>query len=222
MKRIAIVLLSAVALLGSRLPALATPSTIIFIPSTDLQAPKTMHFGLDAYYTFDNKAGTTNIVDTGVTWGFKRFEFGFDHIGGSDEPFLGNAKFQITPEKGKTPAFAIGAYNFGGRKNPLAGNLLYALGSKTFKFGRLQLGYQHAAKHRVSEDENMVLASWDKQFNPKWWGAVDFASGKSAFGALTPGVAYTFSQNTSVIFGYDFYNNSDFEDTITVQVDINF
>jgi hypothetical protein len=35
-------------------------------------------------------------------------------------------------------------------------------------------------------------------------------------------VAYTFAPNTSIIFGYDYYNNSALKDTITVQVDINF
>jgi hypothetical protein len=222
MRILTMAVLSVGVFLGSCIPALATPSTIIFIPSTDVQAPKTTHFGIDSYFTFNNSEGTTNIVDTGLTWGFKKFEIGVDHIGGQDDPFLVNAKFQITPEKGKMPAIAIGGYNFGGNKNALAGNLAYLLGSKTFKFGRLQLGYQHADKDRVGTDQDMVLASWDRQFNKKWWGAVDYASGDSAFGALSAGFAYSFAENTSVIFGYDFYNNSAFTDTITIQVDINF
>src|SRR5689334_20962202 len=99
MKNTPILVLSALLFAGSCLPALATPSTIIYIPSTDIQAPKTMHFGIDSYFTFDNQ-GTGNVTDTGLTWGFKRFEVGVDHIGGTNEPFLGNAKFLVTPEKG--------------------------------------------------------------------------------------------------------------------------
>jgi hypothetical protein len=68
----------------------------------------------------------------------------------------------------------------------------------------------------------MLLLAFERQLSKRWWGAVDYASGDSTFGAVSPGVAYTFSPNTSVILGYDFYNNSDFTDTITVQVDINF
>jgi hypothetical protein len=203
--------------------AWSTPSTIIFIPSTDVQAPKTWHFGLDSYFTFDG-TGTGNTVDTGLTYGLPgRLEVGFDHIGGTDDPFLGNLKWQAVPEKGNSPAIAIGGYNFGGKDNALAGNLFYALVSKTFgKSGRVHLGYQHGEENRVGEDNDMILAAWEKQLNPKWWVAVDYASGDSAFGALTPGFAYTFRENTSVLVGYDFYNDSDLDDTITVQVDINF
>src|SRR4029079_5456300 len=112
--------------------------------------------------------------------------------------------------------------NWGGHKNPLAGNLLYVLASMTLgKAGRGSIGYQHGQHSRVGRDEDMLLLPWEKQLTPKWWAAVDYASGKSAFGAVSPGVAYTFSQNTSVILGYDFYPG-DFKDTITVQVDINF
>jgi hypothetical protein len=122
------------------------------------------------------------------------------------------------------PAVAIGAYNWGGKANSLAGNLWYALVSKNFgKTGRFHVGYQHGQKSRIGgRDEDMFLFGYDKQFTEKWGGAVDFASGKSTFGAVSPGVACSFAQNTSVLFGYDFYNNGDLDDTITIQVDINF
>jgi hypothetical protein len=203
--------------------AWSTPSTLVFIPSTDVQAPKTWHFGLDTYFTFDAK-GTGNVVDTGITYGLPgRIEVGLDHIGGSDDPFLFNAKWQAIPEQGKSPAVSIGAYNYGFDDNPLAGNLLYALVSKTFgKTGRFHLGFQHGQSSRVGEDNDMLLLAWDKQIAPKWYAAIDYASGDSAFGALSPGVAYSFAQNTSVLFGYDFYNEDAFDDTFTIQVDINF
>jgi hypothetical protein len=205
--------------------AWSTPSTLIFIPSTDVQAPKTWHFGSDVYFTPD-RSSTGNITDVGLTYGLPgRFEIGFDFIGGTDEPLLGNAKWQLTPEKGNVPAVALGGYNLGGKSNSLAGNLLYALVSKTLgkTGGRVHLGYQHGEKNRIGgRGEDMLLAAYEKQINPKWWAAIDFASGKSTFGALTPGVAYAFSQNTSVLFGYDFYNNGDLDNTVTVQVDINF
>jgi hypothetical protein len=202
----------------------ATPSSIIFIPSTDVQAPDTNHLGFDGYFTFDNPDAAA-VTDLGYTRGFKgRFELGVDHIGSSEDPFLGNAKWQAIAPRGNTGlALALGAYNWGGSDNPLAGNLLYAIASKIFpQAGRFSIGFQHGQESRVGDDNDMLLLAWEKQLSPKWWAAVDFASGDSAFGAISPGVAYTFAPNTSVIFGYDFYNSGDLKDTITVQVDINF
>jgi hypothetical protein len=202
----------------------ATPSSIIFIPSVDVQAPDTNHLGFDGYFTFDNP-GTGALTDLGYTRGFKgRFELGIDHIGSQDDPILFNAKWQVLAPKEKKPfALSLGAYNWGAHKNVLAGNLLYVIGAYTLpKTGRISLGYQHADQDRVGDDNDMLMLAFERQLSAKWWAAIDYASGDSAFGALTPGVAYTFAPNTSVIFGYDFYNNNDFDDTITVQVDINF
>jgi hypothetical protein len=217
--------LAALSLLaGTTVATWATPSTVIFIPSTDVQAPDTNHLGLDTYFTFDDP-GTSPVTDLGYTRGFRgRFELGIDHIGSQDDPFLFNAKWQpLAPKEGNPVAVALGAYNWGGKDNALAGNLLYAIASYTFpKAGRVSIGYQHADEDRVGDDENMLMLAWEKQLNPKWWAAIDYASGDSAFGAISPGVAYTFAPNTSVIFGYDFYNNGAFDDTVTVQVDINF
>jgi hypothetical protein len=203
--------------------AWSTPSTLVFIPSTDVQQPKTWHFGLDTYFTFDRKA-TGNLVDTGLTYGLPgRIEVGLDHVGGTNDPLMGNIKWQPVAERENAPAIAIGARNLGGRENVLAGNLLYALVSKTFgRSGRFHLGFQHGEENRVGGDNDMFLVGWEKQLNPRWWAAVDYASGDSQFGAISPGVAYTFREHTSVMLGYQFYNNDDRDDTITVQVDINF
>jgi hypothetical protein len=217
--------LAAVSLLaGTAVATWATPSTIIFIPSTDVQAPDTNHLGLDGYYTFDDPS-TPAVVDLGYTRGFKgRFELGIDHIGSTKDPFLFNAKWQpLAPKEGNPVAVALGAYNWGGKDNFLAGNLLYALASYTIpKAGRFSIGYQHADEDRVGDDENMLLLAWEKQLNAKWWAAIDYASGDSGFGAISPGIAYTFSPNTSIILGYNFYNNSALDDTIEVNIDINF
>ncbi|MHB1458065.1 MAG: hypothetical protein ACYC0V_14240, partial [Armatimonadota bacterium] len=62
----------------------------------------------------------------------------------------------------------------------------------------------------------------DKSLNDKVWAAVDYQSGKSAFGALSAGVAYNFTKTTSLIVGYDWYNDSNLADTFTAQLDINF
>ena len=41
----------------------ATPSTLIWIPSTDIQADKTWHLGIDNY--FSPNAGTRSATDVG-------------------------------------------------------------------------------------------------------------------------------------------------------------
>lgn len=212
-------------LAGAAVATWATPSSIVLIPSTDVREPGQNHLDFDGYFTFDSPAASPVTV-LGYSRGFPgRFEAGVDHIGSSRDPFLLHAKWQaLAPREGRAPvAVAVGAYNWGGSDNPLAGNLLYGLASYTLpQAGRFSLGYQHGQKSRVGEDNNMLLLAWEKQLNPKWWAAIDYASGDSGFGAISPGVAYTFAPNTSVLFGYDFYNNGALKDTITVQVDINF
>src|ERR1043166_3571818 len=129
-------------LIGVTVSSWATPSSIIYIPSTDVQAPNTNHLGFDGYFSFDTPAAGT-ITDLGYTRGFNgRFELGIDHIGSQDDPILGHAKWQLLAPSAKRPAVAIGAYNWGGKKNILAGNLLYGLVSQTFgNAGRFSIGY---------------------------------------------------------------------------------
>ena len=202
----------------------ATPSSIVFIPSTDVRAPEQNHLDFDGYFTFDDP-GTGAVTVLGYTRGFQgRFELGIDHIGSTRDPFLFNGKWQaIAPQEGRPLALALGAWNWGSSDNPFAGNLLYAIASYTFpQSGRFSIGYQHADEDRVGNDNNMLLLAWEKQLSERWWAAIDYASGDSGFGAISPGIAYTFAPNTSVLFGYNFYNTGALDDTVTVQVDINF
>jgi hypothetical protein len=71
-----------------------------------------------------------------------------------------------------------------------------------------------------------VLLSWDRtisEVSDKLWAAVDYQGGDSALGALSFGLAWAFTPDTSVIFGYDVYNNDKIAgaNTCTVQLDIN-
>ena len=54
------------------------------------------------------------------------------------------------------------------------------------------------------------------------WLCVDYMSGDSSFGALSYGFSWKFAPNTSVIFAYVDQNDSAFQDSVTVQVDIDF
>ena len=111
--------------------ALATPSTQIWIPSTDIQAYKTFHLGIDNYFRSSgvSKAGMPtrdwNVMDIGPTVGILPFEklqaeVGFDYYAiandpNDNHPFSGHFKLG-TPEDSLfkySPAIAAGMYNVG-------------------------------------------------------------------------------------------------------------
>ncbi len=139
--------------------ALATPSTQIWIPSTDVQAYKTVHLGIDNYFRATGvpksppvagSARDANIYDIGLTFGVLPFEklqmeVGVDYLSNGNEPNDNHplsANFKIgTPEDSLfkySPALAAGMYNIG---STLSGanavlttsgmNIVYALAAKT-------------------------------------------------------------------------------------------
>jgi len=62
-----------------------------------------------------------------------------------------------------------------------------------------------------------------KEVSDKLWLAVDYQGGQSALGSTNLGFAWAFTEKTSVIFGYDIYNNRNVagKNSFTIQVDIN-
>ncbi len=135
--------------------AMATPSTQIWIPSTDIQPYKTFHLGIDNYFRASGvpKATTAsrdaNVMDIGPVVGVLPFEklqmeVGFDYLviandPNDNHPFSGNFKLG-TPEDSLfkfSPAIAVGMYNVGpsqGANAPAitAGqNIAYVLAAKT-------------------------------------------------------------------------------------------
>ena len=234
--------------------ASATPSTQIWIPSTDVQAYKTVHLNFDTYLrTSSNSDGsrTAPVVVIGPTVGVLPFpkiqaEVGFDLIsagGDADKhPLYGHFKLG-TPEESLfklSPAVAVGMYNIGtksgdARNGELATNqdIAYALVAKTIPvIGRLSAGYFAGNKKVLvdengSSDEKGVLLSWDRtmtEISDQLWLAVDYQGSDSALGAFSFGASWAFAKNVSVILGYDIYNEkrTGGENTVTLQVDINF
>ena len=114
--------------------AAATPSTQIWIPSTDVQAFATGHLGIDNYFRASGardappnpdqpKSRDTNTLDIGLTVGVLPFtkiqmEVGFDYLVNANDPndqhpWSGNIKL-ATPEDSIfkfSPALAVGLYN---------------------------------------------------------------------------------------------------------------
>ena len=241
--------------------SLATPSTQIWIPSTDVQPFNVWHLGLDNYFRASDNGRFTpgqrdpNVNDAGITVGVLPFEtvkaeIGADYlVNGTaydDDPFYFNAKLGI-PEAAlstNSPALAVGGFNFGTNSKKSSPtrtdqNVLYGVVAKTMpalgyvpSLGRFSAGY-YTGNGDVLLDKNGgkandgVLLSWDRtlsEISDKLWVAVDYMGGKNALSGVSFGVAWAFSKNVSVIFGYDMWNEPSLagSNTFTTQLDINF
>jgi len=227
----------AIGLIGSIGNSLATGSTQIWIPSTDIQGFKTVHLGIDNYIrTQTDSKGIygSGIYDMGVTTGISPFskvqaEIGIDYLNMGDNnlsnaknydlhPVYFNGKIALPEDtlfKG-APAIAVGAYNFGTKINLTNYNIVYALIAKTIPVvGRISAGYYSGNKALLVDENGKpantgLLLSWDRampEISDKLWLAVDYQGGQNYLGALNVGFSWAFSKNVSVIFGYDIYNN---------------
>lgn len=206
----------------------ATPSTQIWNPSTDIQAAKTWHFGIDNYFTKEGplEGGYAFPTDLGLEYGLlPGLEVGFDVFLPQTSPLVLNGKYGIA-ENGDLPAVAIGGFGFGTQTNVTDQNVLYAVAAKTLPIiGRLSAGY-FTGNEKVlvditgAKDNSGIILTWDKAITDKLWASVDYASSKSILGATFYGFSWAFSSNTSVLFAYGTYN-SGAKPTFTTQLDIN-
>jgi hypothetical protein len=161
--------------------AMATPSTQIWIPSTDVQGFGTFHLGIDNYFRASGvpKSAPTfassrdaNVMDIGPVVGISPFEklqaeIGFDYLviandPNDNHPWSGNFKI-ATPEDSLfkySPALAVGMYNIGpsiDKANaPFVAsgqNIAYGLAARTLPVvGRLSAGYYRGAARALVSD----------------------------------------------------------------------
>jgi len=210
---------------------MATPSTQIWNPSTDIQAGGTFHLGIDNYFSIENNQNKPYAfgTDIGLSYGLmQNLEIGIDVIDPSINPLYFNLKYGFA-ETGGFPAIAAGIFNAGTNADSTGYNILYVVTAKTFDpLGRFSLGYYCGNdKLLVTETGTAantgLIVSWDKIISDKIWLSVDFASGMSLYGSLSFGGSYMLSSNTSIIFGYVIFNNNflNTNNTFTVQMDIN-
>lgn len=222
----------------------ATPSTQLWIPSTDIQPCNKWHFGFDEYIKTENTdAGTreTSVINNGITVGVLPYEkiqaeIGIDQRSVSlqpydSNPFYFNAKVG-TPEGALftgSPAIAAGGYDFGTETDLTDFNIVYGVVAKTFGVaGRFSIGYYMGNDKLLlnksgEKDAAGVLASWDRtisEISDKLWVAVDYQGAENGYGATSLGVAWKFAPNVSVIAGYDIFTNDTLKPTATFQVDI--
>ncbi len=230
-------------------PCLATPTTHIWAPSTDVQAFGVFHITGDLYLpTERDSAGNRpdTITNEGLTVGilpFEKFnvEAGFDHKTGlgdlDDYPMYFNAKGGIPEDAfGEWfPALAVGAYDIGTKKDRTDFNLIYGKVAKTFKAGGLNLGRFSAGYFNGNDklllnedgekDNDGFFGAWERtmsEISDKLWVCVEYQGTRSSYGSWNFGGSWKFSDNVSMIIGFDRYNNRNLADTVTIQFDIDF
>ncbi|MBF0485788.1 MAG: hypothetical protein HQL16_04660 [Candidatus Omnitrophica bacterium] len=225
----------------------ATASTIIWGPSTDIQPFKTWHLTSDFYVPSGRDATDarpSTITNLGLTTGVLPFknlnaEVGFDVKSGTgvdNSPVYFNTKAGI-PENAYGPFFpalAVGIFDVGTSNNKTNFDVVYARAAKTFSVGGFSLGRfsvggftgnKNLLTYNGKASNDGIRLGWERpltEISDKWWVGADYQGSKSSYGSSNFGVSYNFTPTTSVIFGYDIYNNKDLVDTYTVQLDINF
>ncbi len=209
---------------------MATPSTQIWNPSTDIQPTGVWHLGIDNYFTQEGPAdgGYALPSDVGMTYGINsNIEVGVDVFEPQSSPVVFNFKYKLLDEASAPLAVAVGGFGFGTKKDETNQNVGYGVIAKTFEIGRFSIGYYNGNDQLLinpttgDTDHSGGIFSWDKQLNDKLWVCIDHAGSKSFLGATFYGLSWVFAPNTSIIFGYGTYNNGDIKPTFTTQLDIN-
>ena len=198
----------------------ATPSTIIYIPSTDTCPKGTVHLDYDTLFTVGQGSANSTATSIGAVYGVTdRLEIGFDYLTNTTNPLIGNVKYKAWNDD--HIALALGAWLLGDTGSTGA-NQVYGLASYTCDAGRFAAGFAHGSRSTLGTDENQLWLSYDKALDDKWWLGADYVSGDSPMGSLNLGVGYAVSDNVGMILGYDFCNASGANDTVTLQVDASF
>lgn len=210
-------IVAALFLLAS-IPLFATPSTLVTIPSTDIQPKGVWHLGADSVVPTD---GSPAFVDVGLTYGVtERFEVGIDYISGTTSPVWGNAKFLLIPADQSPVAVAAGIYNTG-TSNLVNQQIAYAVGSTSLAGIRLTFGGYTGNDDALGGDDTGYLLGLDRT-QGKWWLGADYASGENAIGSWNLGVGYALTDKVGFIVGYDNFNSDALPDAFNIQFDVNF
>jgi hypothetical protein len=169
-------------------------------------------------------------------------ETGFDYKKGfglalDNYPWYFHFKFGV-PEDAYfkyMPAFAVGMYDMGIKRNKTNNNVFYLRGARTvslgkFNLGRFSGGYFHG-NGRLLRDKNGdrdnagPMLAWERtmtEISDRLWLCVDYQGTQSGYGAINYGFSWKFTNNVSAILAYDIYNNPNSKDTITFQLDVDF
>jgi hypothetical protein len=205
--------------------ARATPSSIVRVPSSDVQPYATFHLGIDNNTTMfvpkDND-GHALPVTYGLTVGLFSFplmqvEAGIDVREPTDKPLTWNFKLVMPEgaEQAAMPALVIGVFDMGTASGENDFNIFYGEVAKTISFlGRFTFGYfvgnaSHLKNGRGEKDSNAIIMGFDRrlpEINDRLWFGIDYMGTRSDYGAVSFGFSWSFSENASLLLGYIRYN----------------
>lgn len=213
-------------------PALATPTSIVWVNGTDVQGHGTVHLGIDDYVAVDKDAGPLSAM-LGLTFGYSiagtlNVEIGADYLTGASSPLLLNAKVGMPESEGGRPALALGVYGVG--IDAASGyHVTYLAASKSLgAAGRLTLGGFYGlgdpdlfGGKDIFRRAGLIVA-YERtmtEISENLWIAADLQTGKSAFGAASAGFAWKFAPNASVLVAYNHMLDKGLPDTVYVALD---
>ena len=214
-----------VLLIFSATLAWATPSTIIRMPSSDVQPYATFHLGIDNNTTMfvpTDNGGYALPTTYGLTVGLFstpliQVEAGIDIREPTDKPITWNLKIAM-PEGAEAPgmpAIVIGVYDMGTADGVNDYNILYAHVAKTISFlGRFTFGYfvgnaSKLVKGSGQKDSNALMMSFDRrmpEINDRLWFGIDYMGTRTDYGSVNFGFSWSFSEQASLLLGYIRYN----------------
>lgn len=205
---------------GGTVTTVATASTLICIPVAEVQEPGTG--SLEVSNCFTASDGRHCPLSVNVTWGLAegRAEAGVIWDGGEDESLVFHAKYLLSEETATAPAWAVGMYGLSARTGVTDQSLAYLVATRTLGDVRVTAGYGRGNPRGLGRDPDMLLLGLDGYLtaDDKWWGVVDYQSGRHDLGALSCGVSYALSEAVSVLLGYMRHNDRDLEDTLITQL----
>lgn len=227
--------------------ALATGSTHIWGPSTDVQAFKVWHLTCDLYLPVETSASgnrVASVTNLGVTVGVLpskkvNLEVGFDHKSGLGRldayPLYGNAKIGVPENSFGTffPALAVGVFDVGTKGGGTDYNVIYGKAARSFSagavsLGRISVGYfsgnEDLLRDEDGEKDNQgVMAAWERtmtEISDRLWICFEYMGTKSAYGCYNAGASWKVASNVAVLGGFQAYANDLIDNTVTLQVDI--
>lgn len=119
--------------------ALAIPETVVFMPTANLNSPRSVYLATEQYGVPRSYSQTrTRSLYTQLML-TERFDFGVDFVGlDNNQPrqTLLNARYVLTPESKRSPGIAFGTMGITDNANPT----FYLVGVQTVDFGRFHLG----------------------------------------------------------------------------------
>ncbi|MBI5058646.1 hypothetical protein HZB60_02555 [candidate division KSB1 bacterium] len=230
--------------------ALATATTHIWGPATDVQPFKVLHVTADMYLPtqLDALPGDVGVqlppvTNLGLTCGVLptkevQLEVGVDHkagFGAFDRyPLYFNAKLGV-PENtlmSRFPALAVGVFDVGTESDKTDYNVVYGKAAMSFEqVGRLSVGFFSGNDKLLLDSEGEksntgLLAAWERsmpEISDKLWLCLEYVGSNSAYGTMNIGGSWKFADNASILLGYDILNDADLagvENYFTAQVDI--